>query len=469
MSRNRVTARSTGVSTLHCDIGVLLHDSGHHIEAVAHFKRATTLAPRDPRPHCGLGRSLFALGMVEDAAREFSAALAANRDTFDVHNNLGACHYALGQFDHARAAFQTALSLRPESGTVHWNLANIKQFSGGDPQISAMEALLQNAAASESIPLHYALGKAYGDLDDRGRSFQHFATGSLMKRRTLKYDERAMLTTLSRITDVFASRAWLRHILPDSVNATPIFVVGMPRSGTTLVEQILASHPDCHGRGELPHIEQIAYALSGDTDLAGFPAAAVNLTRAALREMRSTYLQRAAENQAPSIRVVDKATANALFVGLIVMLFPTSPIVYVHRDPVDTCLSCFTSLFSGESQPFTYDLAELGRYCVGHQRLMSMWRDTLPPGALLDLPYERLVADFETQVRVLLSHCGLAWHPQCLRFHETRRAVQTASAVQVRRPLYASSVGRSRSYRPYLDRLLESLATPAQHLHESSQ
>ena len=231
----------------------------------------------------------------------------------------------------------------------------------------------------------------------------------------------------------------------------------MPRSGTTLIEQILASHPQVFGGGELWHfrkaVEGIRTALGGSPT---FPELVSGMTGDDFRSLGVRYLAEIKPLARSAAHITDKMPANFMFAGLIHLALPNAPIIHTIRDPVDTCLSCFSKLFAGE-QNHTYDLAELGRYYRHYQALMEHWHHVLPPGRILEVRYEDVVADLEGQARRIIAHCGLDWDPRCLAFHRTDRPVRTASATQVRQPIYNSAVGRWRVHEPFLGPLLAEL------------
>jgi hypothetical protein len=231
----------------------------------------------------------------------------------------------------------------------------------------------------------------------------------------------------------------------------------MPRSGTTLIEQILASHSSVHGAGELDQLSRIVNGLSeGEGALQPFPAMMHELTPAGLRRIGESYLDFIAELAPGAKKVVDKMPGNFPLAGLIAMAMPEARIIHARRDPIDTCFSCFSLLFV-ENQPFAYDLGEIGRYYRAYADLMDHWRRVLPPDVMIDVQYEKLVSDFPSEARKLVAHCGLDWQDACSQFHETPRTVLTASVAQVRRPLYADSVGRWRPYARHLQPLLKAL------------
>ncbi|MEI9930376.1 MAG: sulfotransferase [Rhizomicrobium sp.] len=291
--------------------------------------------------------------------------------------------------------------------------------------------------------LHFALAKAYDDLGRTGDAFRHLRDGNALKRRSVAYDENTTFEDWHRIKMIFSAE-FLRDRCRSEVSAqSPVFVVGMPRSGSTLVEQMLASHPDVFGAGEVSYLEDsIGTLCDGDVR---FPGIVQTMSRTDLTTFGDRYVE-LLQSRAPfATRVTDKMLGNFRFLGLIYLALPHARIIHVQRNPVDTCFSCFAKLFSGDI-PFSYDLSELGRYYRAYESLMAHWRHALPETAMLEVRYENLVADFEKEARRIVSYCGLGWDPRCLAFHATRRAVRTASAEQVRRPLYSDAVGRAEVY-----------------------
>ena len=237
----------------------------------------------------------------------------------------------------------------------------------------------------------------------------------------------------------------------------PIFIVGMPRSGTTLVEQILASHPQVYGAGELKLLDRAVVEVhSTMREVLAYPEIALHMSDEHFRELGRRYLAGIQQLAPAATRITDKMPSNFVFVGLIHLALPNATIIHTVRDPVDTCISCFSKLFT-EGNFQTYDLAELGRYYRHYKALMAHWRHALPPGRILDVKYEDTVADVEGVARRIVAHCGLPWDQNCLDFHRTERVVRTSSATQVRRPIYASSIGRRHAYGALLEPLLAEL------------
>jgi hypothetical protein len=259
---------------------------------------------------------------------------------------------------------------------------------------------------------------------------------------------------MEAVARVFTPALLAGAVADDESSDLPVFVIGMPRSGTTLVEQILASHPDIHGAGELGTMGRLAAAIKPP----GFPAAVCGLDAADRAAIGRRYLDRVRPLAAGRSRVVDKMPGNFVFAGLIRLALPRARIIHCRRDPVDTCLSCYQRLFLGE-QGFTYDLGELGRFYRSYLRLMAHWRQMMPPDRFIEVDYEEVVDDVEGQARRLIDFCGLEWNESCLEFHRNERQVRTASVNQVRQPIYRGSVGRWRRHEAHLGPLLAALGT----------
>jgi hypothetical protein len=322
----------------------------------------------------------------------------------------------------------------------------------------------QSLSDDDRINAHFALGKALADMGRHEQSFDHFRTGAALKRPTVDYNEADTLRGLRRMRDAFSPANLARWPRQGSEAATPIFIVGMPRSGSTLVEQILANHPRVAAAGETTALRETLRRYSAEAPDWRYPSAAFVPTEAQLTQIAGLYLKRLADaaGATPSgdaaDRITDKMLSNFRHIGLITRLFPNARIIHTFRDPIETCLSCFSINFA--DQPFTYDLGELGRHYRGYAQLMRHWRTTLPQGTVFDVRYEAVVRDLEPCARAIVAHCGLDWSDDCLRFHEAARPVRTASVEQVRRPIYTSSVRRWRPDDETLRPLLEGLGLP---------
>jgi hypothetical protein len=273
----------------------------------------------------------------------------------------------------------------------------------------------------------------------------------------LVYDEAAVLDALERTRKAFTAELMRANRGAGDPSSLPVFIFGMPRSGTTLVEQILASHPQVFGAGEIADFTQAIAGLGGVAAQAQYsPEALSRLPDEDLRRLGASYVERIRRLAPAAARIANKTPGNFHFAGLIHLALPNARLIHTRRDPVDTCLSCFQQMFP-ETLSYTFDLAELGRYYRAYEAVMAHWRAALPSGAMLEVQYEEVVADLEGQARRIVAHCGLEWDPRCLSFHETERPVRTASVMQVRQPIYTSSVGRWRAYEAFLGPLLAEL------------
>lgn len=435
--------------------------------AAAATTDSTADAKAQARAHSNLGNALVELSRADEAIGCFEQALAIDPDLATALHGLGSAYLALGRLDEARQSFERAVALEPAQLEFHRSLAEAKKFEPDDRQFALLQQMARKSdrlSTDHRIELHFSLGKAYADLEQHELSFQHYNNGNALKRRQIEYDEAMTIGKLDRSEKVFTPDLIARFSGAGDPSELPVFIVGMPRSGTTLVEQMLASHPKVFGAGELESFARVAGRICEPQGAAvPYPAMLPTLSREQVRALGAQYLEavRAAVPAAQDARrVTDKMPANFRLVGLIHLALPHARIIHIRRDAVDTCLSCYAKLFRGW-QPFTYDLGELGRYYRAYDSLMAHWRRVLPAGVMLELQYEGLVANFEPEARRVVAHCGLEWDQRCLEFHRTARPVRTASAAQVRQPLYRSAIGRWRVYEPWLAPLRKALAGEA--------
>ncbi len=442
----------------HANLGRALGALGRWQEALPHVQQAVRLAPNAANAHHGLGFTLWNLERDPEALASFDKALSLDPRHVEAAMARGVLLYELGRQEEARAQLAHVIALSPSRTAAYLHLSEAKRFAPGDADIAAMERLLPRVAnqpLQEQVNLHFALAKAYGDTGEQARAFQHLKQGNALKRRGLDYDEAATLQSYPRIARKFTAALIAQKAGHGNPSERPIFIVGMPRSGSTLIEQILASHPRVHGAGERKDFREAIVAVD-EQQYENYPDLVATLTPEQLGAIASRYLASMGAGAGDTDRFVDKMLGNFVYVGLIHMALPRARIIHARRDPVDTCLSCFSQHFR-TSQKFAYDLGELGRFYRAYDRLMAHWQSVLPAGAMLEMQYEDMVADLEGQTRRMLDYCGLAWDDACLAFHETQRPVRTASGAQVREPLYKNSVGRWRAYEDDLGPLIEAL------------
>ena len=455
---SRAIEADPSVATFHNSLGEVFRASDALDKAIGEYGRALDLNPNLAEAHGNLCIVLRLLGAHEDAVDAGRRAVALRPNFAPAYNNLGAALYESGEIGEAANAYRRAIDIDPDFEMAYSNLSSVKTYMFGDPDIAAMARLIGNPALPEDTvsSLSYALGKAYDDVDDHDAAFAYYAKGSRLRRQNLAYDPEAMVQLTDRLIKTYSRDLFDRRKGSGSMDERPVFVLGMPRSGTSLVEQILASHPDVHGAGEIKDVSR----LIGDLprrfpDATSYPDFVATMNIEAWVELGETYLAGLRQQSPNHARVVDKMPNNFTHVGFIHLMLPDARIIHCLRDPVDVCLSCFKTSFH-EGNNFTYDLTELGHYYQQYERLMAHWRSVLP-GRMLEVRYEDVVADVEREARRLVDHCGLAWNDRCVTFHETDRQVRTASAAQVRRPIYATSRGRWRRYRLHLGPLIKAL------------
>jgi tetratricopeptide (TPR) repeat protein len=461
-SCDRALALRPGNAQSFSNRGNVLVDLRRPLEAVASYDRALAIKPDYVAALNNRAIALVALKRPLEALTSYDRAVAIKPDYAEAHDNRGVLLAALGRFGEAKDAAETAIRIAPNRPRAYYNLTLVTRMATGDRHLRAMEDLARNApslTANEQRDLNFALAKAYADIGDHERAFRRLADGAALKRRSTVYDEAAAHRFFQHIEKTFTGELLRRHQGSGALSNAPVFIIGMPRSGTTLIEQILASHPKVGAAGEIDDFQESIRALEQAPGNRGrFPEMFSDTSGEQLRRLGAHYLQRIGATSSAALRITDKMPENFLFAGLIRLALPNARIIHVRRDPIDTCFSCFSQLFiKDQSAPYSYDLGELGRRYRAYERLMTHWRAVLPQEAMLEVRYEDVVFDLEGQARRILAHCGLDWDARCLDFHRTERWVATASMSQVRQPLYQSSVGRWRAYAPFLGPLLSAL------------
>ena len=463
----------------HNNLGDVLRDLGARVESLNCYARAVECDPARPESHCKLGNALFELRRVPEAMACYARAIALDARHLPAHVGLAAalrqqkqpdeaqasCRAALGinpddvealtlageleadrgRFAEAERLFRHALELKPDLPSAYASIATHRRMTADDERwYEGARALLgKPLPLAQQINLRYALGKYSDDLGHYESAFGHYREANeLTKRLGPRYDGARFSALVDRIRALFDAELLRRLHAQGHGSALPAFVVGMPRSGTSLAEQILASHPSVHGAGELTWWQgffgQFTRRLREGRDPAG---AASGLTQEALARLTAL---------APdALRVIDKMPSNFLYLGLIHGLFPAARIIHMRRHPADTCLSIYFQNFFNIG-PYANDLADLAHYYRQYQRIMAHWRALLPSTALLEVPYEALVADSESWSRRMVEFLGLPWDERCLAFHETERVVVTASKWQVRQKISQSSVGRWQHYENFI-------------------
>ncbi len=366
----------------------------------------------------------------------------------------------LGRNSEGIEAYRTAISYAPAMGEAYFSLANLKTFRFDEKEISAMRRQVKDGTKNVEDYYHlcFALGKALEDRKQYDESFACYRRGNAVRRKTVQWDRDANHENLQRLIKFFDTELFDNRRGRSARHAVPIFIVGLPRAGSTLLEQILASHSQVEGTMELPDIISIARRLSGkksSADESRYPDVLSELTPEQLSELGDEYIERTRIQRSGAPFFTDKMPNNFPHIGLIHLILPNAKIIDARRHPLGCCFSGFKQLFA-RGQNFSYDLTDIGQYYRDYVDLMNHW-DQVLPGRVLRMQYESVVADTESQVRRLLDYCGLPFEEDCLRFYETERAVRTASSEQVRQPIYSAAVEQWRHYLPHLDPLIEAL------------
>ena len=405
--------------------------------------------------------ALAHLGEFAQSIGAYQAVLAARPDLPRVWLSYGHALKTAGRQDDSITAYRTALDKAPAFGEAYWSLANLKtvRFSPSDVESMERQLARPGLADDDQLHLHYALGKALEDTADFAASFQHYQAGARLRRRLVPYDAEETTSQIRRAEafftgELFSARAGQGCPAPD-----PIFVVGLPRSGSTLIEQILSSHSQVEGTMELPELSAIAKSLGQHRSAHApvlYPDGLAGLDAQALAALGRRFLDATAvQRKTDRPFFIDKMPNNFLHTGLIQLILPNAKIIDARRHPVATCFSAFKQHFA-RGQNFSYDLEDVGRYYRDYVELMAHF-DRVSPGRVHRVVYEHMVEDTEGEVRRLLDYCGLTFEPACLRFYETERAVRTASSEQVRQPIFREGVDQWRRFEPWLAPLKSAL------------
>ncbi|MCP4432269.1 MAG: tetratricopeptide repeat protein [Gammaproteobacteria bacterium] len=421
--------------------------------AIEAYQRAIDIDPNHVEALNGLGNAYSEQGGLEEATAAYRKAIEIDPKHKDARLGLGKVLSDFGEIEKAITALREALVVDSDNGDTYRCLTKNKHFSEFDDDIRKMESLFYSPDSSADRQMHLAfgLGKAYEDLAEYEKSMDFILQATKLKRETLDYSISETERFFARIKQVFSAEYMSDISGAGDPDATPIFILGMPRSGTSLAEQILASHPQVYGAGELSDLSKLADSIPSPEPSMEYPESAACQSVVDLAELGGKYIAAIRRYSSNAIFITDKMPHNFRYIGLIKAILPNARIVNCIRDPMDNCLSIFKNYFAS-THNYSYDLTELGEYYRLYLDLMDYWKITLP-GQIYDLNYETLVADAEKQVRLLLDYCHLPWDDACLNFYSTRRKVRTASNAQVRRPIYKDSVALWKRYENQLEPL----------------
>jgi tetratricopeptide (TPR) repeat protein len=442
------------------DLGRLYKEQDRFAEALECFERAIALEPSQVQSHFLHAATLARASFTNEAIAGYRHCLELRPGHAGALLGLGHALNAVGDFEGAVAAYDACIQVAPGSGETYWSLANLKTYRFDDAAIAEMErrAAAPGESRQSEVNFLFALGKAWEDRGDYGRAWNFYRSGNENQRAEVAYDPVQTEVMNDRLVGTYTAEFLAARQEAGDPDPSPIFILGLPRSGSTLLEQVLASHSEVEGTAELPYIGRLATSLNRNRASGiNYPEAMRELSSANLAALGAQYLGLARmHRRSGAPRFVDKMPNNFPNVGLIATILPNAKIVDARRHPLDASLSCWRQLFA-KGQNFTYDLTEIGEYYLQYQRMMDHWAAVMP-GRVLTVQYEEVVSDFEAQARRLLEFCGLPWQDECLRFWESGRSVRTPSAAQVRQPIYDRSVGHWKHYEPKLGELIQVIA-----------
>ena len=429
-------------------------------EAEEAFGEALRVAPDDATVHFNLGDFLVHQGRIAEAESAYRRALELAPGHAEIYSELGNVLGFQGRAREAEETLRQALRLDPTHAKTYWRLSAHRRYdSATHEDVSKMLALLlsPNLSEDDAMNLHFALGKIYDEAAEYDKAFSHYEKANRIGRRTTPFDKQRFAELISRIIDVYSAEFFEQRRNYGIASQAPVFIVGMMRSGTSLVEQIVTGHPDVYGAGELSTLHDMVDGLGEKPDAhRPYPECVEDIDAGTVQSLARTYLTRLQRDSGSNVaRVTDKMPSNFMNLGFAALMFPNARVIHCRRNSVDTCLSTFFQNVD-PANSFSYDLSAIGFYHGQYKRLMEHWRGVLPV-KVHEVRYEELVSNMDAEARGLIDFLGLDWDDGCLSFNRNARPVLTSSFWQVRQPVYATSVERWRNYEKYLRPLLNEL------------
>jgi tetratricopeptide (TPR) repeat protein len=440
----------------HAALGAVFLEDGWTIAALDEVRKTLSLDANHSYGHIIHGRALTELNRLDEALAANQAAVSVAPDSVEALMNLGLSYLGLGREDETRAAFMQALALSPNDVRVHMNLSRTERIRPGDDRFKELEGFLSEPSRilpNERVELCFTLGRILDQAGQHNRAFEYFAMANRLQGEQKVSKEEENIALLARIKEVFSREFIAARKGVGNPSQLPIFVLGMPRSGTTLCEQVISSHPAVAGAGEVVDLgSSIKILCTRKKITTPMPGLVLELSNEDLRELGEIYVSRLSQRAPGYQYVTDKLPGNYNRVGLIHLALPNAKIIHCTRNPIDSCFSIYSNHFA-EHLEHANDLSQLGRFYRRYHDLMEHWRSVLPPDRFLDVRYEDTVGDLEATARRIIAYCGLEWDARCLDFRNNSRSVATLSITQVRQPIYRSSVDRWRNYESELEPL----------------
>ncbi|MEQ8665540.1 MAG: sulfotransferase [Rhodospirillales bacterium] len=426
--------------------------------AEGYYRKALEIDPALPEVYTNIGNIQADRGEVAAAIASHEKAISLNPNLALAHTNMGAVMFAEGDLAGAEKCFRASIAANPLYTPPYRVLTRIKKFTEDDDDLKAMTDIFESGklTADGRGEIAFGLGKAYEDTEQYDKAFEYYAEANRMKRLGMTFDSAFETRLIDELVEAYQPDLFEKNRDSGRPDGTPIFILGMPRSGTTLIEQILSSHPDVFGAGELNTLNEITHALTVN-EQNRYPTNVNFMAPRSFENIADHYLASIRKRSPDSPRITDKMPVNYRYIGLIRLILPNAKIIHCRRNPMDTCLSIFKNHFATVGHHYAYDLEELGFYYRLYERLMAHWRTVLPAGTMYEVDYEDVTGNQESQTGKLLDYCGLEWSDACLSFHENERPINTASAGQVRQPMYRSSVDLWRRFETHLEPLRKAI------------
>ena len=442
------------------DLSTALKEQGKEVEAVEALALAIDLEPANALTNYFYAAALASAGQTLQASLAYKKTIELDPKLAGAYVGLGHVLKTLGDQEGGINAYRQAIVLRPNFGEIYFSLSNLKTFRFSQSEIENMvERINQKSLKAESV-VHFAfsLGKAFEDNKDYDQAFHYYNLGNEQHRQSVAYDPVQTELAHAKLKETFDVEFFdkIKQTKPGVEDSAPIFIVGLPRSGSTLLEQILASHSLVDGTSELPDLGMVSQTITDKTRGRMFPGGILQMSEAEITQLGQTYMNRTQRHRGDAPFFTDKMPNNFAHVGLLQAIIPNAKIIDARRHPLGSCVGAFKQHFA-KGQTFTYDMFELGEFYLEYDQLMRHWNDVLP-GKVLRVQYEDVVADLETQVRRILAYCELPFEQACVDFHETKRSVRTASSEQVRQPIYSQSLNTWEHFDRHIEPLKEILA-----------
>ena len=424
------------------------------LKSIPAFENLIKLDPSNFEALVSLGTIYIKLSKYHEGIKLYEESLKIKPENPRVYLSLGHALKTIGERKKSETAYQNTIKHFPSSGEAYWSLANLKTYEFSDKEITNMElSLKRNMHQNELIQMHFALGKAYESNRQFDKSFKHYKDGNWQQRKQISYNAEDYKISIDEIINFFENNNNILDLKAEAGSDEPIFILGLPRSGSTLIEQILASHSLIEGTQELPNIMAISRDIKLIDQKNGYPDNLLKLNQSSFDELGKKYIDETKWARSSKPFFIDKMPNNFFHIGLIKLILPKAKIIDARRNPMDACFSCFKQYFA-KGQHFTYDLDDIARYYKDYVRLMDYW-NKLFPDEIFTIHYEQIIENPNDRIFDLLEFCNVKFEDNCLNFHKSKRAVKTASSEQVRQPMYKTGINYWRNYIKNLDVLLE--------------